>query len=444
MGKMPHSPEAEESVISEMINSKNSIPIVISELNVDDFYLFSSREIFEVIIKLFSQEIAVDSVSLAYELNNRGSFDKIGGIEFLARISIIIPSSDIKIYIKMIQEKSTLRKLLNAASEISKACSSDNPQVETLINFAENKIFEISNSQEQKGLTAIKPILNQNAVHISELINSDRTHRLSGTPTNFVDLDKMTSGLHKTDLVLIAARPGMGKTSLALNIAQNVAYRSNQHVVIFSLEMSKEQIANRIWCSEAKIPSMKLRAFDINENDWVKMLNALELIAKCNIYIDDSASITPSEIRAKCKRLKDQKKELGLVIIDYIQLMQSGLQSKSQNRQQEISDISRSLKILAKDLDVPVIALSQLSRAPEVRAGNRPSLSDLRDSGAIEQDADIVMLLYREDYYNEDCENPGIAECIIAKHRNGPTGVINLKWLAEYTKFGNLDTVNIN
>ena len=309
-------------------------------------------------------------------------------------------------------------------------------EVEAIMDESEKKIFNIMQKKNKKGYTPIKDILVDTFAELEKLYN--QKERITGVPTGFTDLDYRTAGLHSSDLVLIAARPAMGKSAFALNIAANAAIRGKVPVAVFSLEMSKEQMASRILCSEAMVDSNKVRTGKMDEEDWVKLAGALGPLSEAGIYIDDTPGISVMEIRAKCRKLKLEK-DIGLVVIDYLQLVQSSNSRRGGSREQEISEISRSLKILAKEINVPVIALSQLSRAPEQRPDHRPMLSDLRESGAIEQDADIVMFLYRDDYYNEDSEKKNIAEVIIAKHRSGSTGTVELLWLGNYTKFTNID-----
>ena len=328
-----------------------------------------------------------------------------------------------------------VRKLIKSANEIIAMGYDETQEVENVMEMAEKNIFETMQRKNQKGYSAIKDVLIDTFAQIEALYNQKKT--VTGVPTNFIDLDQKTSGLHGSELVIIAARPAMGKSAFALNIATNAATRSNVPAVIFSLEMSKEQMVNRILCSEAMVDSEKVKTGKIDEEDWIKLAGALGPLSEAEIYIDDTAGISITEIRAKCRKLK-MEKNIGLIIIDYLQLIQ-GSGKRNSSREQEISEISRSLKILAKELDVPVIALSQLSRTAEQRQDHRPMLSDLRESGAIEQDADIVMFLYRDDYYNPETEKKNVAEVILAKNRSGSIGTVELRWLGEFTKFVNLE-----
>ena len=338
-------------------------------------------------------------------------------------------------YIKIVEEKALLRNLIKTANDMIAAGYDQTEDVEDIMNIAEKKIFDIMQNKSAKGYTPIKDVLIGTFAELERLYN--QKGYITGVETGFNDLDFKTSGFHKSDLIIIAARPAMGKSAFAINIATHAAVNNNVPVVIFNLEMSKEQVANRILCSEAMVDSNKIRTGKIDDNEWIKLANASGRLAEAPIYIDDTPGISIMEIRARCRKLKLEK-DIGLVVIDYLQLVQ-GSGKKNSSREQEISEISRSLKILAKELDIPVIALSQLSRGAEKRDDKRPMLSDLRESGAIEQDADIVMFLYRDDYYNEDSEKKNIAEVILAKHRGGSTGTVELLWLGNYTKFANLE-----
>ena len=329
-----------------------------------------------------------------------------------------------------------LRNLIKTANEIIELGYDTTEEVENIMEGAEKKIFNLMQNKDQKGYAPIKDILVDSFTQLEELYN--RKQHITGVPTGFTDLDYRTAGLHGSEFILIAARPAMGKSAFALNIATNAALRGNAPVAIFSLEMSKEQMVNRILCSEAMVDSNKVRTGKLEDEDWAKLAEAIGPLSETGIYVDDTPGISVMEIRAKCRKLKLEK-NIGLVVIDYLQLIQGSNRTRGGSREQEIAEISRSLKILAKELDVPVIALSQLSRAVEQRPDHRPMLSDLRESGSIEQDADIVMFLYRDDYYNEDSERKNIAEVIIAKHRGGSTGTVDLGWLGSYTKFVNLE-----
>jgi len=430
----PQNIEAEQSVLGSMLLSREAIIEVSEILRAEDFYKESHKKLFDVIMEMFEKDIPVDLVTVVDELRKRDMLEVVGGIEYLASLtSSVITTANVSYYAKLIKEKATLRRLIEASSEIMEL-SYQEDDVETVLDIAEQKIFDIAQGRNTTTFSSMKDILMDTFYKIEELYKNKG--KLTGIPSGFPDLDAKTAGFQPSDFILIAARPSMGKTSFALNIAQNAALLTGLPVAIFSLEMSKEQLVTRLICSTANIDSQKLRTGNLDEEDWMKLAAAMTPLSKAPIYIDDTPGVTVMDIRAKARRLKLEK-GLGLVMIDYLQLMQG--RGRAENRQQEISEISRSLKSLARELNVPVITLSQLSRAPETRSDHRPVLSDLRESGAIEQDADIVMFLYRDDYYHKDSEKKNIAEVIIAKHRNGPTGVVELLWLAQYTKFVSLD-----
>ncbi len=432
----PQSIEAEQSVIGSMLIDKEVIPVVMEVLKPEDFYRPDHKEIYDVIIELFDRAQPIDLITVSERLRLHGKLDLVGGLEYLTNIATDVPTTaNAKHYAKIVEEKSLLRKLIKASSDIVDLGFNASEEVSFILDKAEQNIFDILQKRSSQGFVPIKDALVDAFNKLEELYNN-KGH-ITGIPTGFVDLDFKTSGLHNSDLVLIAARPAMGKTAFALNLAQNAAIHSGVPVALFSLEMSREQLVNRMLCSEAMVDSNKMKTGQLEDNDWQKVARALGPLSEAPIFIDDTPGISITEIRAKCRRMKLEH-NLGLIVIDYLQLMQ-GSRSRSENRQQEISEISRSLKILAKEIDVPVICLSQLSRAAETRTDHRPILSDLRESGAIEQDADIVMFLYRDDYYNPDTEKKNIAEIILAKHRSGSTGTVELVWLGQYTKFANLE-----
>ncbi len=432
----PQSIEAEQSVIGSMLIDKEVIPVVMEILKPEDFYRPDHKEIYDVIIELFDRAQPIDLITVSERLKLHGKLELVGGLEYLTNIATDVPTTaNVKHYAKIVEEKSLLRKLIRASSDIVDLGFDASEEVSFILDKAEQSIFDILQKRSSQGFVPIKDVLVDTFNKLEELYNNKGS--ITGISTGFNDLDFKTSGLHNSDLVLVAARPAMGKTAFALNLAQNAAVHSGVPVAVFSLEMSKEQLVNRMLCSEAMVDSNRMKTGKLEDNDWQKVAKALGPLSEAPIFIDDTPGISITEIRAKCRRLKLEH-NLGLVVIDYLQLMQ-GSKSKSESRQQEISEISRSLKILAKEINVPVITLSQLSRAPEARTDHRPILSDLRESGAIEQDADIVMFLYRDDYYNPDTEKKNIAELIIAKHRSGSTGTIELVWLGQYTKFANLE-----
>ena len=438
IGKVPpHDLEAEQAIIGSMLTDKDAVISAIEVLKEEDFYREDNKAIYSAILNLYNRAGPIDIITVKAELESMGKFEKVGGLEYLAELPEKVPTTaNAMKYIKIVEEKSTLRRLIKTANEIIELGYSPTEDVEDIMEGAEKKIFNIMQDKSQKSYTPIKDALVESFTKLEELYN--RKQHITGVPSGFTELDYRTAGFHGSELVLIAARPAMGKTAFALNIATNAALKGNTAVAVFSLEMSKEQLVNRILCSESMVDSNKVRTGKLEEDDWTKLAGTIGPLSEAEIYIDDTPGINIMEIRAKCRKLKLEK-NIGMVVIDYLQLIQGSGNRRSGSREQEISEISRSLKILAKELDVPVIALSQLSRAAEQRPDHRPMLSDLRESGAIEQDADIVMFLYRDDYYNQDSEKKDIAEVIIAKHRGGSTGTVELLWLGSYTKFVNLE-----
>ena len=437
LGKVPpHDVEAEQAVIGSMLTDKDSVISAVETLKDEDFYREDNKVIYGAIMNLYNRGEPVDIITLKDELVSLGKFEAVGGLEYLAELPEKVPTTaNVDKYIKIVEEKSMLRTLIKTANELIVLGYDQTQEVEDIMDVAEKKIFNVMQRKNQKGYSSMKDILVESFTQLEELYN--RKQHITGVPTGFADLDYKTAGLHNSDLILVAARPAMGKSAFALNIASYAAVKANVPVAIFSLEMSKEQMGNRILCSEAMVDSNKVRTGKIEDEDWAKLAMASGELSESQIFIDDTPGISIMEIRAKCRKMKLEK-NIGLVVIDYLQLVQ-GSSKKGGSREQEISEISRSLKILAKEINVPVIALSQLSRVPEQRPDHRPMLSDLRESGAIEQDADIVMFLYRDDYYNEDSEKKNIAEVIIAKHRAGSTGTVELLWLGNYTKFANIE-----
>lgn len=437
LGKVPpHDTEAEQAVIGSMLTDKDAIISAIEVLKEEDFYREDNKTIYEAILNLYNRAEPVDIITLKAELSSMGKLEAIGGLEYLAELPDKVPTtSNVDKYIKIVEEKSLLRSLIKTANDIIKLGYDETQDVEFLMDQAEKRIFDTVQSRNQKGYSSIKDILVDTFTQLEQLYNQKQ--HITGVPTGFADLDYKTAGLHGSELILVAARPAMGKSAFALNIATYAATRGNAPVAIFSLEMSKEQMVNRILCSEAMVDSNKVRTGKIDDEEWGKLADASGILSESKIFIDDTPGISIMEIRAKCRKLKLEQ-NIGLIVIDYLQLIQ-GSGKRGASREQEISEISRSLKILAKEINVPVIALSQLSRAVEQRPDHRPMLSDLRESGAIEQDADIVMFLYRDDYYNEESEKKNIAEVILAKHRAGSTGTVELLWLASYTKFANIE-----
>ena len=435
IGKVPpHDIEAEQAILGSMLVDKDAVISAIEVLKEEAFYREDNKAIFAAIIALYSKSEPIDIVTVKNELVSQGTFERVGGLEYLAELPERVPTTaNVEKYIKIVEEKAALRNLIQTSNELIALGYDEAESVDSILDMAEKKVFDLAQKKNVKGYTAIKDVLAESLQKIEELYN--KKGNITGIPTNFTDLDNITAGLHNSDLIIIAARPAMGKSAFAINIATNAAVKSNVPVAIFNLEMSKEQVGNRILCSEAMIDSNKVRTGQLGDDDWVKLANTIGTLSEAPIYIDDTPGISIMEIRAKCRKLKLEK-NIGLIVIDYLQLIQ-GTGTRNSSREQEISEISRSLKIIAKELDVPVIALSQLARATEKRDDKRPMLSDLRESGAIEQDADIVMFLYRDDYYNKESEDRNLAEVIIAKHRGGSTGTVKLAWMGNFTKFGN-------
>ena len=438
LGKIPpNDVEAEQAVIGSMLTDRDAVISAIEVLKEEDFYREDNKTIYEAILNLYNRSEPIDIITLKAELTSMGMFDKIGGLEYIVGLPEKVPTTaNVEKYISIVKEKSELRRLIKAANEIIEQGYDPTENIDDIMNNAEKKIFNIMQDKDQKSYSPIKDVLIDAFTELEQLYNQKQ--HITGVPTGFIDLDYKTAGLHNSDLILIAARPAMGKSAFALNIATNAALKAKVPAVLFSLEMSKEQMVNRILCSEAMVDSNKVRTGKIDDDDWIKLADTMGDLSEAPIYIDDTPGISINEIRAKCRKLKLEK-NIGLVVIDYLQLVQGSSKRAQGSREQEISEISRSLKILAKEINVPVIALSQLSRAPEQRPDHRPMLSELRESGAIEQDADIVMFLYRDDYYNEDSEDKGLAEVIVAKHRAGSTGTVKLVWLGNYTKFANME-----
>ena len=436
LGKVPpHDDEAEQAVLGSMLTDKDAVVAAIETLKPGDFYRNDNMTIYEAVMTIYGKGEPIDIITLKDELTSMGKLEAVGGLEYLASLPDKVPTTaNVDKYVKIVEEKSLLRGLIKTANELIELGYSQNEEIETIMDGAEKKIFDIMQRKSQKGYESIKDILVDSFTELQELYN--KKQHITGVATGFADLDNKTAGFHKSELILIAARPAMGKTAFALNIATNAAVGNNTPVVVFSLEMSKEQCANRILCAQAMVDSGKVQRGDITDEEWSKLAIASgELSESAGIFIDDTPGITVSEIRAKCRKLKLEK-NIGLIVIDYLQLINGS--GKASSREQEIAEISRSLKILAKEIDVPVIALSQLSRAPEARPDHRPMLQDLRESGSIEQDADMVLFIYRDDSYNPPGEQTNIAEIIRAKNRRGSTGPVELLWMPNYTKFVNL------
>ena len=431
---LPHSIEAEQSVIGSMIMDREAI-IVASEIIVgDDFYSRQYGILFETMVELNDEGKPVDLVTLQDRLKEKDVPPEVSSLEFVRDLITAVPTSaNIKYYANIVAEKSTLRKLIKLNEEIANTCYVGKENLEVILEDTEKRVFDLVQRRNTEDFVPIRQIV-MNAMDRIERASHNKGN-VTGIATGFIDLDYRTAGMQPSDLILVAARPSMGKTAFVLNIAEYVAFKQNQTVAIFSLEMSKEQLVNRLFSMESKVDSQHLRTGNLTDEEWEKLIESAGVIGKSNLIIDDTPGISISELRSKCRKYKLEH-GLEMIIIDYLQLMTGS--GRTDSRQQEISDISRSLKALARELNVPVIALSQLSRAVEQRPDHRPMLSDLRESGAIEQDADVVMFIYRDDYYNKDTEKKNIAEIIIAKQRNGPIGTIELVWLPDFTKFGNL------
>jgi replicative DNA helicase len=432
---LPHSADAERTVLGAVLVDNAAFNSAAEILTRDDFYRESHRRIFEAMAALAERNEEIDLVTLRDELVRVSALEAVGGAAYLGSLIDGLPRLiNVEPWSRIIKEKAVLRNLIHASNRIAQSCYEAEEDAAIILDRAEKSIFDIADRRIRQGFVALKEIVKESFRTIDQLSQSKDV--VTGLPTGFVDLDERTSGLQKGDLIIVAARPAMGKTSLCLNIAQNASQRTGETVGIFSLEMSKQQLVLRMLCADARVDAHKLRTGNLGEKDWARLAKAYADLSASKIFIDDSATVTPLEMRAKCRRLKAEH-GLALVVVDYLQLVSGG--GRVENRQQEISSISRSLKGLAKDLACPVMALSQLSRAPEARSDRRPQLSDLRESGAIEQDADIVMFIYREEEHKPTDENRGIAEIIIGKQRNGPTGSLRLAFIKEFTRFENLE-----
>ena len=434
--QLPHSVEAEQAVLGAMLIDSRCVPEVIDKLRADDFYLRQNREIYETIYSMFNYSLTIDPVTVLENMKQNGYYDENQSRGYILQLMDATPTAaNIKEYIDILKDKTLLRRVAETAGDLTDMIRQGTDTGQDILEAAEQRIYAIRQGRAARGLTPISDVLIDVYDRLSELAASDSA--IPGMSTGLRDLDRAISGLNKSDLILMAARPGMGKTSMALNILLEAGKRSGKTVAFFSLEMSREQLALRLISGECFVDNKKLVTGKLTEEDWEKVAIAADSLTRSKILIDDDSSVTVADINAKCRRVEN----LGLVVIDYLQLMQSagGKSRAGENRQQVVSDISRSLKIMAKELNVPVLCLSQLSRANESRQDKRPMLSDLRESGAIEQDADIVLFLYREGYYNKDTENPNLAECIVAKNRHGETGTVNMQWLPEFTTFSDIE-----
>ncbi len=436
MRTMPENIQAEQSIIAIMFLDNRTIPGILEKLSSKDFYKESHQIIFEAATTLFSRDTPLDVILLADYLESTGNIEKAGGLTYLTKLATSEYSSAfLDSYVESVSEKSLLRRLIKASDEITRDAFDKQDDPEGVLEEAEKRIFNIADKRQSKDFIPMNQAVERGLINIENAyINKGQ---LTGIATPFPELDEKTAGFQKGDMILVAARPSMGKTTFALNLAQHAALREGKSVAIFSLEMSADQLVYKILCAEANVDNNNLRKGDLDETDWDNIARATGPLSKAKIFIDDTIGISVLEMKSKARRLKIEH-GLDLIVIDYLQLMSGN----GENRQQEVSEISRSIKIMAKEIGCPVIALSQLSRAPEQRTDHRPMLSDLRESGSIEQDADLVMFLYRDEYYNKDTENPGEAEVIIAKQRNGPTGTVKLAWIGKYGKFARADMIH--
>ena len=433
---MPHSVEAEQSVVGAMLMDKDAILAASEIICGDDFYQNAYGVIFDSMVELFNEGKPVDLITLQERLKEKEVPPEISSLEFVRDLVAAVPTSaNVRYYAQIVSDKAVMRKLIKMNDELSNICYAGNEPLESVLEKTEKSVFQLLQNRNAGEYVPIRQVVMNALEKVEKASKSKGT--VTGIPTGFIDLDYKLSGLQPSDLVLVAARPSMGKTAFVLNIAQYVAFKKDKCTAIFSLEMSKEPLVNRLFSLESQVDAQALRTGNMKDSDWEKLIEAAGIIGQSNLIIDDTPSISISELRSKCRKYK-MEHGLDLIIIDYLQLMSGSVGGRSESRQQEISDISRSLKALARELNVPVIALSQLSRAVEQRPDKRPMLSDLRESGAIEQDADVVMFIYRDEYYNKDSEYKKQAEIIIAKQRNGPVGTVHLAWLGEYTKFANL------
>ncbi len=432
---LPHSVEAEQSVIGSMIMDREAIVVASELITGEDFYNKQYGILFETMVELNDAGSPVDLVTLQNKLKEKDVPPEVSSLEFVRDLITAVPTSaNIKYYANIVAEKATLRRLIRLNEEIANTCYAGKESLEYILEDTEKRVFQLVQKRTTDDFVPVRQIV-MNAMDKIETAAKNKGS-VTGIPTGFIDLDYRTAGMQPSDLILVAARPSMGKTAFELNLAQYMAFKKDMTVALFSLEMSKEQLVNRMFSLESNVDAQKLRTGQLNDQEWERLIESAGTIGKSKLIIDDTPGISIAELRSKCRKYKLEH-DLKIIMIDYLQLMSGS--GRSESRQQEISDISRSLKALARELNVPVVALSQLSRAVEQRPDHRPMLSDLRESGAIEQDADVVMFLYRDDYYNHDSPEKGISEVIIAKQRNGPIGTVKLAWLPEYTKFANLE-----
>src|SRR5580765_3801454 len=433
---LPSSEDSERVILGAILLDNAVIAEAVEHLKPEDFYSPLNRRVFAAMIALFEKQKQIDPILIGEELKKEGSLESIGGITTITNLTFGLPHfSNVEEYIKVVKDKSVVRNLIRTCNAITGEALAEEDDAEVILDHAEQAIFALAEARTKQSFSRIAPVADRVLARVKEHAAGGASG-ITGLSTGFTELDDLTSGLQRTDLVIIAGRPSMGKTALCLNLAQNAALRSNAVVAVFSLEMSKEQLVTRMLSSEAHINAHRFRTGHLMSNEWERLAGAIGTLSEAKVFIDDTPAISALEIRAKCRRLAAEQKQLDLIVVDYLQLMGGG-NRRIENRQQEVSQISRELKSLAKEIDVPVLALSQLSRAPEARNPPKPLMSDLRESGSIEQDADVVGFIYREDYYKETDENKGLAELIIAKQRNGPTGTIKLAFLKEFTRFEN-------
>jgi len=433
---LPHSAEAERAILGSIVLDNGLVNQAIELLKPDDFYVRAHYHLFRAMISMSERGAEINPILIGEELRRDGTLEQVGGIAFISELTYGLPHfTNIVHYAKVVHDASMLRQLVKVANKITSEALEAEDEATVILDHAEQMIFALADERTRQGFSHVKPVADGILEKIQEL--GGRGAVLTGLTTGFTELDTMTSGLQPSDLIIVAARPSMGKTSLCLTLAQNAAIQANAVVGVFSLEMSKESLVMRMLCSEGHVDAHRFRAGFLSRDEWARLAGALGTLSETKIFIDDTPGISVLEMRAKARRLAAEQKRLDLIIVDYLQLM-SGSSRRSESRQQEVSQISRELKGLAKELNVPLVALSQLSRAPEARTDHRPQLADLRESGAIEQDADVVAFIYREEQYNRTEENAGIAEVIIAKQRNGPTGTVNLAFLKEFTRFENM------
>jgi replicative DNA helicase len=430
----PQNVEAEQSVLGGILLEPEALSRVLEVMSGEDLYREAHRKIFSAMLELYQQGLPVDLITLTETLQKRGQLEEVGGVGYLASLADAVPSAvNIDVYARIIREKAVIRRLIQRATEIASKGYGYGGNAEDLLDEAEKSIFEISQDKINPLIYPLGQVITESIASLEKLF--DKKEMVTGVPSGFADLDRLTSGFQKSDLVIIAGRPSMGKTAFALNISRNAAVDYGIPVAIFSLEMSRQQLALRLLCAEAGVDSSKIRSGFFGEREWAKLTDAAEILSKAPIYIDDSPALTALQMRAKARRMKAEK-DLGLIVVDYLQLMKG--REGSDNREQEISEISRSLKALAKELHIPVLAVAQLNRRPDTREDKRPVLADLRESGAIEQDADVICFIYRDEMYNENSKDKGVAEILVRKHRNGPIGTISLKFFHQYTRFEDL------